>query len=112
MYGDTNPTDVDLDASPGAEGGTRQEQLAAAMQEQLARQEHEIANLHIALRTSRTIGIAIGILMSSAKITRDDAFRRLSQTSQLLGRKLVLVADYVVDTGGLPDVGVSRRAEG
>jgi hypothetical protein len=59
-------------------------------------------NLMVALKTSRDIGVAMGILMHKHKITRDDAFNLLRMTSQGLHRKLSDIAAQVADTGELP----------
>lgn len=64
--------------------------------------ESKAANLAEALTTSRVIGAAVGILMSSEKITNEAAFDRLREASQRLHLKLREVAVYVADTGELP----------
>lgn len=61
------------------------------------------ANLRQALSTSRQIGAAIGILMSTRKITEDEAFDLLRVASQHLNRKLRDIADDVTQIGELPD---------
>ena len=60
------------------------------------------ANLEQALRTSRLIGTALGILMSVHKITQEQAFEMLRVSSQHLQRKLRDVALEVTETGMLP----------
>ena len=64
----------------------------------------KVDNLEIALEHSRDIGIAMGIVMASEKVTRDRAFDMLRMVSQHQNRKLRLVADDVIDTGTLPVV--------
>jgi hypothetical protein len=59
-------------------------------------------NLERALRTSRDIGVAMGVLMHQYKITRDQAFDLLRIVSQSSNRKLHEVAGVVGDTGDLP----------
>jgi len=59
-------------------------------------------NLERALRTSRDIGVAMGVLMHQHKITRDQAFDLLRIASQSSNRKLHEVAAVVGDTGDLP----------
>lgn len=59
-------------------------------------------NLKKALGSNRVIGTAVGILMTSDKITAEEAFGRLRATSQHSNRKLRDVADEVVFTGALP----------
>src|SRR4051794_9582384 len=59
-------------------------------------------NLLVALETSRTIGMAIGILMNEHKVTAETAYGRLREASRLARRKLRDIADEVVHTGELP----------
>jgi hypothetical protein len=59
--------------------------------------------LERALDSNRTIGVATGILMSSLRLSREEAFALLRSTSQRLNRKLRDVAGDVVSTGVLPD---------
>jgi ANTAR domain len=66
-------------------------------------------NLMTALKTSRDIGVAMGILMQRYKITRDDAFNLLRMASQALHRKVAEIAVEVADTGELPEL-PDRRA--
>jgi ANTAR domain/GAF domain len=56
-------------------------------------------NLEAALRNARDIGIAIGVLMSQHKISRDNAFDLLRIASQHTHRKLADIARDVADTG-------------
>jgi AmiR/NasT family two-component response regulator len=65
--------------------------------------ESRAEDLQRALTSNRLIGTALGILMSSARITQDEAFARLRAASQTSNRKLRDVADEVVLTGALPD---------
>jgi GAF domain-containing protein len=57
------------------------------------------ANLEIALASSREIGLAMGVLMNSHKITRDEAFDLLRIASQRQHRKLRDIAAEVAETG-------------
>jgi hypothetical protein len=57
------------------------------------------ANLELALASNRDIGVAIGILMSLRKITRQHAFDELREVSQRTHRKLRDIALYVAETG-------------
>jgi hypothetical protein len=68
----------------------------------VAAEDHS-ANLETALRSSREIGMALGILMAHRKVTQDDAFDLLRSASQNLHRKLRDVAIEVMETGTLPD---------
>lgn len=64
---------------------------------------HELTqNLEAALEHRDRIGQAKGILMANYKISGDDAFARLRNTSQRLNFKLRDVADHVTRTGQLP----------
>lgn len=63
----------------------------------------ENVNLEQALATSRQIGAAVGILMATYKITDEEAFGRLRQSSQHLNRKLRDIAADVTETGALPN---------
>jgi hypothetical protein len=65
-----------------------------------AAREHA-AQLHRALITNRDIGVAIGILMTLNKVTRDQAFDLLRVASQNSNRKLIDIALDVIDTGTL-----------
>lgn len=58
--------------------------------------------LQRALASAREIGIAIGVLMTSLKLTRDQAFELLRTRSQQDNRKLRDIAAYVAETGALP----------
>ncbi|MDQ4119414.1 MAG: ANTAR domain-containing protein, partial [Actinomycetota bacterium] len=70
----------------------------------LAALEHDRNyNLQAALENSRQIGIAIGILMSSQRLTREQAVGFLINVSQRLNRKLRDVAGVIADAGGIPD---------
>jgi GAF domain-containing protein len=68
-----------------------------------AAQDRERADqLEDALRSSREIGMAMGVLMGRTGVTQDEAFALLRRTSQQLHRKLREVAAEVVETGQLP----------
>lgn len=62
----------------------------------------KVAQLEQALVTSRKIGAAVGILMATHKVTYDDAFLLLRETSQQCNVKLRQVALDVLDEGCLP----------
>jgi len=66
--------------------------------------EDQAANLEAALESSRTIGMALGVLMSARKVTQEQAFTLLRSASQRLHRKLRSVAAEVIETGTLPDL--------
>jgi GAF domain-containing protein len=58
--------------------------------------------LQAALRNRELIGQAKGILMERLRVTEDDAFLLLARASQNQNRKLVAVAQHLVDSGELP----------
>lgn len=77
-----------------------------------SQQRERAENLETALRSSREIGIAIGILMARGLTTREHAFDLLREASQHLNIKLRDLASAVADTGELPgvlDSGTSRK---
>lgn len=67
----------------------------------LAQAQEQVSNLKTALSTNRRIGAAVGVLMASRRVTCDQAFALLRQTSNESNRKLGDVADDVVLTGSL-----------
>jgi hypothetical protein len=66
------------------------------------------ANLLVALKNSREIGIAMGILMNQHHVTRDQAFNLLRITSQHTHRKVSDIATELADTGALPELPTTR----
>jgi ANTAR domain-containing protein/GAF domain-containing protein len=80
------------------------EQLAAEATLALAmlRERQARVALERALDSNRTIGVATGILMSSLRLSREDAFALLQGTSQRLNRKLRTLSQDVVVTRTLP----------
>lgn len=58
--------------------------------------EQHARDLEAALRSSRIIGAAIGILMASRKVNDDQAFAILRQASQDQNRKLRELAEEIV----------------
>jgi GAF domain-containing protein len=72
-----------------------------ALAVEAARHRDKASNLERALRTSRQIGMAMGILMSVHKVTEDQAFGLLRIASQSTHRKLADVAAGVTETGAL-----------
>jgi hypothetical protein len=80
-----------------AMANVERERLGEAVTSQRAVVEH----LELALSTNREIGIAIGILMATHKITDAQAFDLLSRVSQRSNRKLRVIALEVARTGVL-----------
>lgn len=62
--------------------------------------DEQVAHLEEALRSSRRIGAAVGILMAERGINEAAAFAILSRASQDTNLKLRLVADEIVLAGG------------
>ncbi|WP_185749126.1 ANTAR domain-containing protein [Humibacillus xanthopallidus] len=81
---------------------TRQQDADAQMAERVALLRNKVTNLELALEHSRDIGVAMGILMATEKVTRDCAFGMLSTISQNQNRKLYVVARQVIETGTMP----------
>jgi GAF domain-containing protein len=69
---------------------------------QAATQQQKATNLEAALESSRQIGMAMGILMSSKLLTAEQAFDALRSASQRLHRKIRDIATDVNDTGEVP----------
>jgi GAF domain-containing protein len=72
---------------------------SAALTAALSRRE--ASTLRAALDSNRTIGIAIGIIMSRALVEQDQAFDLLRIASQKSHRKLADIAEEVTRTGTL-----------
>ncbi|MGN6609202.1 MAG: ANTAR domain-containing protein [Jatrophihabitans sp.] len=82
--------------------------LALARQ-QLARAEVTMAGMVEALGRARTIGAAVGIVMSALTRTQDEAFAYLVKVSQRLHVRVRELAEEIVLTGAVPELPVSRR---
>lgn len=89
----------DLDRGVGAIFSTLS---SLALQHALEQRRSE--NLLTALESSRQIGMAMGILMSSKLLTPDQAFEQLRRASQHLHRRVRDLAEEVMETGQLPPV--------
>lgn len=84
----------------------------AAMALLHAWERNKAANLEIGLASNREIGTAIGVLMTSRRVTDQQAFALLRTASQHCHRKLRDVAAEVVLTGELPEVPPGRPNPG
>lgn len=62
----------------------------------------EAESLRIALATCRRVGVAVGVLMTSRRISQAAAFDVLQLASANSGRSLRDAADYLTLTGDLP----------
>ena len=74
-----------------------------ASADELGEAQSRISNLEIALDSSRTIGMAIGIVMERRKLTADDAFEHLQTISKRANRKVRDIAADIVFTGIVPE---------
>jgi GAF domain-containing protein len=90
---------TDLDLGIGALLSTM---ASLALQNAIARSKAD--NLEVALESSRQIGMAVGILMSSRLLPADRAFDELRKVSQHANRKIRDVAAEVMETGALPEL--------
>jgi AmiR/NasT family two-component response regulator len=72
---------------------------------ELARAREQVAQLQEALQSSRTIGIAVGMVAARHGLTPEAAFAFLSRTSQTTNVKLRDVAAIMLETGELPTGG-------
>jgi hypothetical protein len=97
---------TELDRGVGAIYSTL---ASLALQHALERRKSE--NLLVALESSRQIGMAMGILMSSKLLTPDQAFEQLRRASQHLHRRVRDVAEEVMETGALPPIPEKRPKE-
>jgi hypothetical protein len=88
-------------------GATMSATASIALRHAIEQRRRE--NLEIALESSRVIGMAMGIVMSSRLMTADQAFDALRRASQETNRKLREVAAEVTETGVLPE---RRRPNG
>jgi GAF domain-containing protein len=64
-----------------------------------------VDNLRVALDSRAVIDQAKGILMERHRLTADQAFQYLTRASSLTNTKLRLVAEQLVHTGELPEMG-------
>ena len=76
------------------------ELIAELQAEGLITSEHA-AHLEVALKTARTIGAAVGIIMALLHVSEVEAFALLRKASNDGNRKLRVVAQEVVRTGCL-----------
>jgi hypothetical protein len=70
-------------------------------QRNLENASRQSENLQAALESNRRIGMAIGILMATRRLTEDAAFDCLRQVSNARNLKLRLVAEEVIYMGAL-----------
>jgi hypothetical protein len=94
FYATTEAAFTDVDEALGELAATHGALVITA-----ARRQERADNLERALQSNRDIGIAIGVLMSQHKVTREQAFDLLRIASQHTNRKLRDLALDVIDTG-------------
>ena len=71
--------------------------------------EHLHANLQVALRRARVVGMAIGIVMERQRLSEHEAWEALLYTSHRTRRTMRDIATYLIDTGELPPESGGRR---
>jgi hypothetical protein len=80
------------------------EKIIAELQADGLLRQEETAHLREALRTSRMIGSAVGIVMANRKVTAEAAFEILVKASQHTNRKLRIIAEDVLRTGDVSEL--------
>ena len=78
------------------------EEIIAELQTEGLISSERAEHLEVALQTARTIGAAIGIVMTRYRVSEVEAFDLLKKASQDSNRKLRVVAEEVVLTGDAP----------
>src|SRR4051794_14584299 len=96
VYADRPDAFTDRDAFMGLLLATHGAQAAAVVL-----YGRHVQHLKKALHTNRRIGVAMGVLMATHKVTDDQAFDLLRIASQHSNRKLADIASDVIDTGTL-----------
>lgn len=61
--------------------------------------QNELDNFRAALRTSRRIGVSLGILMTTRQVGLDEAWELLSKESQNRNTKVSVLAENLIATG-------------
>jgi hypothetical protein len=79
-----------------------QAELTDHLNDDVRDRDATVDRLQAALRSCRSIGTAVGILMSTQALTRDAAFGALVATGRELHLNVGAVAVYVTETGELP----------
>lgn len=78
------------------------EALVDAQGRHVSEAETRADHLAVALRSNRTIGMAVGVLMARRRLPAEAAFELLRRLSTTSNRKLRDLAETVVHTGDLP----------
>ncbi|MGN6415449.1 ATP-binding protein, partial [Flexivirga sp.] len=84
-------------------------ELARDRNRQLFDAQDKSSQLEAAIISNRHIGVAIGVLMASEKVTSQEAFDLLRRVSNDTNRKLRDIAEHVAGTGELPEQGAKKR---
>ena len=84
--------------------------LARELQQQSPASSSQVDQLEDALRSSRTIGMAIGMVMQKLGVDADAAFAVLSRVSQASNRKIRDLAAEVTASGSVD--GLLRQQRG
>ena len=92
------------------DGSSIEAELAQSQLDLAAERLHS-EHLEAALRSSRQIGMAMGITMERYRIPEDRAFDLLRRLSQDLNRKVADIAGDIVATGELPAAADDRLAD-
>lgn len=74
-------------------------ELIIDLRDEVRRSAERATNLEAALRTSRMIGAAVGIVMALRGVTESGGFEVLKKASQDSNRKLHVLAEEIVMTG-------------
>ncbi len=69
----------------------------------------EVAQLRVALESSRLISAAVGMLMERHSLSREDAFEVLSRASQASNVKIRVIAEQMICSH---EAGLPRRVPG
>ncbi|HET7277017.1 MAG TPA: ANTAR domain-containing protein [Dermatophilaceae bacterium] len=80
------------------------QQMIAALQADGVLSREHAAHLEEALRSSRRIGAAMGIVMANRMVSEEAAFEILRKASNDANRKVRVLADEVVHTGHVSDL--------
>jgi hypothetical protein len=87
-----------------------EQDLIHALTAALIQERARAADLELALATGRRIGIAVGILMATAKLTEAQAFGLMRDTSMATQRKVRDIAEEIIQTGAVDIAPCRARA--
>ncbi|MVO88491.1 ANTAR domain-containing protein [Streptomyces sp. p1417] len=107
MSGSQTPTRSDRLCAPPA---PCPQEPAAEPQREAARLEAEIARLRRALETNAILDQAVGVLVAAGRLTPEQGWEELRETSRRLGIELRDLAERVVAWGGNGQLPTGLRA--